>query len=117
MSKKSKSKKDVRAEQGPAGAAPRLASHPRAQRHIRQAKGWGGLVGLVLATLASMRGGVAPLDTGAHALVGGIAGYLVAWFVAVNIWRQLAVAELRAAHKRLVEAQAGEDLDRAAKAS
>jgi len=85
--------------------APRLAAHPRAQRHIRQAKGWGGIVGLVLVVLASKHGGLTTWDAGLRGLMGGVVGYIVGWAVALQVWRHLAMAEIRAARARLAAAR------------
>jgi hypothetical protein len=32
-------------------------------------------------------------------LVAGVAGFLVAWMIGVALWRQIVLAELRAAHE------------------
>jgi hypothetical protein len=77
----------------------RLSQHPRAQHQIRRAKGWAGLAGLALAGYASWHGGSPFFDTAVRALLWGLAAYLLVWFCAVQIWRHLAVAEVRAAEK------------------
>lgn len=79
----------------------KLSEHPRATRHIRLAKGWGGLAGFLLVAFLSWRAHVPWFELGLRALIGGIAAHLVAWAAAVHIWRHLAVAEVRAAHARL----------------
>jgi hypothetical protein len=81
----------------------KLSAHPRASRHIAAAKGWGGLIGFGLVLLLSLQAGATPFDAGLRALVGGMGLYLLAWFGAVMIWRELAVAEVAAAKKRLIE--------------
>ena len=81
----------------------RLSAHPRAARHIRAAKGWGGLVGFAAVGLLSYQAGILPFEVGVRALLGGIVGYVVAWAIAVHVWRHLAVAEIRAAQGVLVE--------------
>ena len=102
----SKKQKPQRAEgRGQKKAAPktagavRLSQHPRAKEQIRTAKGWAGLAGLVLAGYASWHGGLEPVDIALRALIGGIAAYMLVWFCAVQVWRHLAVAEVRAAEK------------------
>lgn len=85
--------------EGSGGAAVRLSSHPRAKRQIRLAKGWAGLAGSALAGYASWRGGAPFLDTVLRALLWGVASYVLVWFCAVQVWRQLAIAEVRAAEK------------------
>lgn len=81
----------------------KLSEHPRAAGQIRAAKGWGGLGGFALVAIFSWRAGVPGFDTGVRALIGGIAGYVVAWAGAVHAWRHIAVAEIRAAHRVAIE--------------
>ena len=85
----------------------RLAAHPRAARHIAAAKGWGGLLGFAIVGVLSLKAGSAPFDAGLRAIAGGMGLYLLAWFGAVTVWREIAVAEVEAARRRLV-AQAEE---------
>jgi uncharacterized membrane protein len=80
-----------------------IAQHPRARRHVQVAKGWAGLAGCALAGYASWHGGAPFFDTVLRALLWGIAAYVVMWFLAVQVWRQLAVAEVRAAEKQWLE--------------
>jgi len=100
---KGKSKK--KGEDGaPGGAdasgAPSVANHPRASYQVRRAKGWGGIAGFVIAGYLSYKAGVPMFDVGLRALVAGIVGYMLAWMCAVTVWRQLVLAELRAAVER-----------------
>ena len=81
----------------------RLSAHPRARRQIAQAKSWGALVAFALVALLSWRAGVAPFDVGLRALAAGVVGWVLAWGLAVQVWRQLAVAEVRAIERRLRE--------------
>jgi hypothetical protein len=87
------------------GAAPRNASevrlsgHPRAKQQIRMAKGWAGLAGCALAGYASWHGGAPFVDTALRALLWGVAAYMLVWFCAVQVWRHLAIAEVRSAEK------------------
>jgi len=78
-----------------------VSAHPRAAYSIRRAKGFGGLFGLILVGWLSWRAGAIPVDAATRALVGGIAGYIAAWVIAVQVWRHLVVAEARAAADRL----------------
>jgi hypothetical protein len=72
-----------------------LDQHPRAQASIARIKGIGGIACFALVGLISMRAGVPFFDSGLRALVAGVAGYTVAWFGAVQVWRHVAVAEIR----------------------
>ena len=78
-----------------------VSGHPRAVYSIRRAKGFGGLFGLLLVGWLSWRAGALPVDAATRALIGGIAGYVAAWVISVQVWRHLVVAEARAAAGRL----------------
>jgi hypothetical protein len=81
----------------------KLSEHPRALRSIRRVRALGGLAALALVALLSLRAGVPPFDAGVRALAAGIAGYVIAWTCALQAWRQIAVAELRAARRAALE--------------
>jgi hypothetical protein len=72
-----------------------LDNHPRAKRSITRWKGIGGIAAFAVVGFVSQRAGVPFFDSGLRALTGGVVGYAVAWFVAVQIWRHVAVAEIR----------------------
>jgi len=72
-----------------------LDRHPRARHSIVRAKGIAGLACFAVAGFLSLRAGVPFFDSGLRALLAGVVGYAVAWFVAVQVWRQLALAEIR----------------------
>ena len=78
-----------------------VSAHPRAAYAVRRAKGWGGLVGLLLVAWFSHRAGLMAVDVALRALAGGIVGYVVAWVIALQVWRHLVVAEARAAAERV----------------
>ena len=89
----------------------RLSRHPRARRHIAMAKGWGGLGAFAVVFALSLHAGVPAGDAALRGVVGGVAGYVAAWMIAVTVWRQLALAELERLRRRMVadmEAQASE---------
>jgi hypothetical protein len=77
----------------------RLSAHPRARRSIARAKSLGGLIGFLLGLYLASKAGLPAWDTGLRALVGGVTGYVLIWLVAVQLWRQIALAEYRAAYK------------------
>jgi hypothetical protein len=91
-------------EQAPAAPAASVAAHPRAQPHVTSARGWGGLAGFGLAAAMSWSAGIPLADVLLRALVGGVAGFLLAWYGAVTVWSHLVVAEIRAAHREAEEA-------------
>jgi hypothetical protein len=100
--KDKKKKKGEDDGSGDAGAVvrPSVANHPRARYQVRRAKGWGGIAGFVIAGYLSYKAGVPTFDVGLRALVFGIVGSMLAWMCAVTVWRQLVLAELRAAVER-----------------
>ena len=72
-----------------------LDRHPRAQHSIARAKGLGGIACFVVVGFVSLRAGVPFFDSGLRALLAGVVGYAVAWFGSVQVWRHVAVAEIR----------------------
>jgi hypothetical protein len=95
-------KKDKKNKKGKAAASagPSVAAHPRASHQVRRAKGWGGVAGFGIAAYLSHKAGVPLVDLGLRAIIAGMVGYLLAWACAVTVWRQLVLAELRAAMER-----------------
>ena len=103
MAKEPKKPKQPKKAKGPAVSetAISVSGHPRAAYAIRRAKGFGGLFGLVVVGFLSWRAGALPVDAAIRALAGGIAGYLAAWMVSVQVWRHLVIAEARATAQRV----------------
>jgi hypothetical protein len=97
--KKGKKGKEAKAASD-ASAGPSVAAHPRAGYQVRRAKGWGGLAGFGIAAYLSYKAGVPTFELGLRSLVAGMIGYMLAWACAVTVWRQLVLAELRAAAER-----------------
>ena len=100
------------------GSRVQLSAHPRARRHIATAKSWGGFIGFGIVFWLSLRAHMSPFEAGVHALVGGLALSTLAWFGAVTIWREIAVAEVERARRIMVENAriAAEEAEAAAKA-
>ena len=103
----SKKKTEKKAATEPAGddLRPRLSRHPRAKRQIRQAKGWGGIVGFALVALLSLQAGLPLFDAGVRALIAGVGCYIVAWGIAVAVWRHVAQAEILVMQERVAAEQ------------
>jgi hypothetical protein len=80
----------------------RLSGHPRAQQHIAKAKGWGGLIGFFVVGWLSYRAGVPLPAAGLRAIAGGAGLYVLAWAAAVAVWREVAVAEVERARRRMI---------------
>ncbi len=87
----------------------RLSEHPRARRHIGLAKSWAGLIAFALAGYLAWKGGASFVDMSTRALMWGLASYVLVWALAVQVWRQLAVAEVRAAERRWAERKGAEE--------
>ena len=79
------------------------ADHPRAAMLIRRAKGWGGMGGFFLVASVSWMQGNVLFDVCVRGLMGGIAGYLIAWTAAVSIGRSLLKAQGQIAVERVLE--------------
>ena len=101
MAKESKKAKGKKGAESADDTRVHLAGHPRAARSIATAKGWGGLLGFVVVGWLSYRGGLTEFDAGLRALAGGIGFYLLAWATAVTVWREIAVAEVARARRRI----------------
>ena len=106
MAKKKKKQADAAQGAEPAPAGISVAGHPRTARLVRRAKGWGGVAGVVLATLLATRAGVPALEAMLRGLAGGILGYLALWAIAVAVGRQLVIAEIRVRYAELERAAA-----------
>lgn len=83
----------------------RLDAHPRARRSIARVKAIGGVIGFVIGLWLGARAGLPSWDTGVRALAGGIAGWLLVWLAAVQIWKQLILAEYRVAEAKREQAR------------
>ncbi|MEA2405867.1 MAG: hypothetical protein QOE08_2514 [Thermoleophilaceae bacterium] len=107
MAKKAPAKgKNAKGKKGAAGKGEReikLSQHPRAQSQIARLKAWGGLAGFGVAAWLSHQNGAPFLDMAIRAVMWGAISYVVMWALAVQVWRHLAVAEVRAAERRWVE--------------
>ncbi len=89
-----------------------IATHPRARESVRRAKAWTGLIAFAIAGGLSLEASVPVVQAGARALAAGIAGYLVAWWFTMMVWRQLMIAEQKVAieeiERRRAEREAAE---------
>ncbi len=92
--KKARGKRGGKDEPAPYSS---IATHPRARASVRKAKGWTGLIAFAIAAGLSLNASVPLVQVGARALAAGIVGYLLAWWFSMMIWRQLMLAEQRAA--------------------
>jgi hypothetical protein len=92
-------KGDKKGKKGKKGSADGIsvAGHPHAAAQVRRAKGFGGVSFFLITAYFSFKAGVPADQVAVRALVAGVGGYLLAWMCAVTVWRQLVLAELRAA--------------------
>jgi hypothetical protein len=100
MSKKKDKGKAVAAPAADAAAAVRLSAHPRALASIRRVRGWCGLIGFGLVILIALRSGLLLPEAVLRGLAGGAVAYFAGWFLAIKLWKQVALAELDAARER-----------------
>jgi hypothetical protein len=81
----------------------RLSEHPRARRQIKSARAWGALGGFALASYTAWHAGLPFFDVVLRGIEWGVIAYVAVWAAVQQIWRHLAVAEVRAAEKVIVE--------------
>jgi hypothetical protein len=83
-------------------AAPEIsiAAHPRAAASIRRARSRTAIAVFVLVLVVALHGHVGAQDAVARALIAGVIANVLAWAIGVAVWRQIVLAELRAAHRR-----------------
>src|ERR1700744_522578 len=74
-----------------------VAGHPRAAAQVRRAKGFGGVSFFLITASFSHKAQVPADQVAVRALIAGIGGYMLAWMCAVTVWRQLVLADVRAA--------------------
>lgn len=104
-----KAKKGKKGKGGADGQGASIASHPRAKGSIRRAKGWAGIVGFALAAFVSVQASVPLFQAGLRALAAGVVGYMLAWWIGVLVWRQLILAEHKAAYE-IIERRRNEEI-------
>ncbi|HTW11730.1 MAG TPA: hypothetical protein VME01_03225 [Solirubrobacteraceae bacterium] len=102
MAKKDDKQKAEKKKRGKKGAPDdvaysSIATHPRARASVRKIKAWTGLGAFVIAAALSLKASVPTIDVGERALIAGIAGYMLAWWFSMLVWRHLMLAEQRAA--------------------
>src|SRR3954449_11739515 len=100
--KKAPAKKQKTGKKGKKAASPGIAvaNHPTAQRQINTLQSWAGLGAFFLAGYFAWKGGAVFVDVATRALLWGIAAYVAVWAMAVQVWRQIAIAEVRAAERQ-----------------
>jgi hypothetical protein len=74
-----------------------IATHPRALASVRRIRSYTGLIAFAVAALLSVKATVPMDQVGLRALAAGCAGYMLAWWASIRVWRHLMLAEHRAA--------------------
>jgi hypothetical protein len=95
-----KQKQGKKAKGKPRSPGIAVANHPKAQHQINVLKSWAGLVGFGLSGYLAWKGGAEFVDVASRALLWGVGVYVAIWAMAVQVWRQVAIAEVRAAEKQ-----------------
>ena len=108
---KAKKKADKKGKDEAAEGAS-IANHPRAAASIRRMKAWAGLAGFAIAAVLSLQASVPVVTVGLRALGAGVIGYMLAWWAGVLIWRQLILAEQKAAYE-MIERRRSDAVDTA----
>jgi hypothetical protein len=105
-SRKQKAGKNAKKGAGVPGIA--VANHPKARQQINMLKSWAGLGAFCLAGYFAWKGGAVFTDVATRALLWGIATYVSVWAMAVQVWRQVAIAQVRAAERQWRESKQAE---------
>ena len=79
-----------------------IADHPVAAASIKRVKSLAGLVGFAATLALGLRHHALLSTVCLHALAVGVGAYVVAWTVAVTVWRQILRAHARAVVKRAI---------------
>lgn len=104
MAKKKDKGADAEAAPQETGPDPiTLGAYPAAMASIRRVRARAGLAAFALVLLLSLRHGLTLPNAGGRALLAGVAVQLVAWKVAVVVWRQIVLVQVRAAQEAHAE--------------
>jgi hypothetical protein len=109
--KKAEGKKQKAGKKGKKAGSPGIAvaNHPKAQQQINVLKSYAGLAACGFAGYLAWKGGAEFTDVASRALLWGVAVYVAVWAMAVQVWRQIAIAEVRAAERQWKERKAAQD--------
>jgi hypothetical protein len=77
-----------------------IANHPRARVSIRRTRARVALVAFALVLLQAHGAGVGGQEAVVRALLAGVGASLAAWAIGLLLWKQILLAEVRAAHQR-----------------
>lgn len=83
-----------------------IDDHPKARRSIETTRSWAALITCGLVALVSSQAGVTTFDALARGLVAGVIMFVLAWAVAVMVWREIVRAEIAQARETVRERRA-----------
>ena len=83
-----------------------IHDHPRAKRSIETSRSWAALVGAGLVALVSWQSGMGEFDAIVRGLIAGVIVFVLAWAVAVMVWREIVRAEIAQAREKVRERRA-----------
>jgi len=98
--KKKQTQKTGKKGKKPVAAGIAVANHPTASHQIKMMKSWAGLAAFCVSAYLAWQDGMVFTDVATRALLWGIASYVAVWAMAVQVWRQVAIAEVRAAERQ-----------------
>lgn len=103
MAKKPKDAQGAESAGGDEDRPYTIDDHPNARRSIEHTRSWAAVVSFALVTLMSVQAAVPAFDAGVRGLIAGVLAYVLAWSVAVTIWREVVRSELEAARQGVRE--------------
>lgn len=80
-----------------------IANHPRARASVRRARARVALIAFALVLLLCLNAGVPAEEAVLRALGAGVIAHLCTWAIALMLWKQVLLSEVRAAHARRQE--------------
>jgi hypothetical protein len=98
--KKTQTQKGKKKGKKPVAAGIAVVNHPKATRSINLLKSYAGLAAFAFSGYVSWKAGNQFADVAASALLWGVSVYVAVWAMAVQVWRHVAIAEVRAAERR-----------------
>jgi hypothetical protein len=104
MAKKKDKGADAEAAPQETGPEPiTLGAYPAAMASIRRVRARAGLAAFAVVLLLSLHHGLTLPSAAGRALLAGVAVQLLAWKIAVIVWRQIVLVQVRAAQEAHAE--------------
>lgn len=83
-----------------------IDDHPRARRSIETTRSWAALITAGLVTLLSVQSGLPTFDALVRGLIAGVIMFVLAWAVALTIWKEIVRTEITQARDKVRERRA-----------